>query len=99
MALNHDKIVFKLMHGAKGDLAIVQIGDTPFQRREYGNLVDTNNVVLARIHAEGWELTCAGANWFLENLSGGVASTREEAALQRLADPRCIFPNNFKGSR
>jgi hypothetical protein len=90
MALNHDKIVFKLMHGARGDVSLVQIGDTPFQQREYGNLVDANKTVLARIHAEGWELTCAGAQWFLENLSGGVASPREEAALQRIADPRYI---------
>jgi hypothetical protein len=96
MALNHDKIAFKLMHGARGDVHLVQIGDTPFQQREYGNLADANNVVLARIHGEGWEITCAGANWFLENLSGGVASPREEAALQRLADPRCMFPNNFR---
>jgi hypothetical protein len=74
MIKGHNAIVLKLLWGAHGDLRLVPIGDAPFQRREYGNLADANDVVLARITQTGWAITGAGANWILENLQDSFTS-------------------------
>lgn len=88
------QIAMKLLQGARGDLALDVDGDVRYGWEHNPNIHEENfrrpvgpKLLLIKWDAENgahWVVTRAGAEWALENLSGGYWNVRQEKCLEAI---------------